>query len=125
MAPITGSERFQAVGHTNTVCFVNAVNANCKTSAKTLASNDGRLILENIIAGKSLEPGAKHPLEVMCTQPWEWLIVSRNVERWIPKLPGYWSSALNSIHAVQRPKLELETAAETQSFCHSIFFKRL
>jgi len=115
MAPVTGQERFMAIGHANTVCFVNAINANAFTSATDLQSRGGRLILEDIVASKA-QAGIRHPLVEMCTQPWEWLIVSRDVEQQLPELPGIWSSILNNVHSVSRKKQELEIAGEIAEF---------
>ena len=118
MAPISGRERLLAIGHTNTVSFVRAVQANCKTSAPSLAGRDGRLTLESLVAGREdVLAGKEHPFQQMCCQPWAWLVISCDVEEAFPDLPTAWSSALNGTHAVGRRKKEVECAAEIAAYC--------
>jgi len=107
LAPITGDEKYLAIATTHTVYWCKSVLAQCKCSLPDLGDGK-RYSLEHMLAGK----GPNHPLEIMCKSGWRWLVVHEEVEQHIPALPMRWSGSMNSTHAGNNQKLEMESALE-------------
>ena len=90
LAPISGSELGMTVASTHTAAFCRCSIFGTKTSNPKLANFDGCVQAPESFKGDFAE---------MCRKGWSWILIRREVEVWIPELPGKFS-LLNGQHAI-------------------------